>query len=258
MNTPLDRLKHHVTGAIERGEKTAIVEKPMNTETKHTPEPIEIFEVLRDLVMALEAQYIDWDRFNQGPDHDPEYRPEFPEVVNRGNVLLTQFIEFAQIGQQWRKDSSLEKWFPFTAKEVEALKSNNEELLSALRGLSGAHDSGYQLCECGKCNAVRNAIAKHDRGIGQGEIKAIADLRETIAKATTGPEPLPIASAPDMAKEIAQLKADKAELVEGLRRIQNNAGARKWNSQSEDRFDLDVFSHIETSARNLISKHTKV
>lgn len=27
-HTPLDRLKHHVTGAIERGEKTAIVGQP--------------------------------------------------------------------------------------------------------------------------------------------------------------------------------------------------------------------------------------
>lgn len=111
--------------------------------------------------MALEAQYIDWDRFNQGPDHDPEYRPEFPEVVNRGNALLTQFIEFAQIGQQWRKDSSLEKWFPFTAQEVSRLKADNMELLTALRGLSGSHDSGYELCECDKCKTARALIAKH-------------------------------------------------------------------------------------------------
>ena len=35
-NEPLNALKHHVTGAIERGEKQAIVGKPV---TQHTPGP---------------------------------------------------------------------------------------------------------------------------------------------------------------------------------------------------------------------------
>lgn len=38
-NAPLERLKHHATGAIERGEKVAIVGKPAMKENKHTPGP---------------------------------------------------------------------------------------------------------------------------------------------------------------------------------------------------------------------------
>ena len=48
----------------------------------------EIEDTFRDVLMALEAQYIDWSKFNHGPDHDPDYKPEFPEVVKRGNELL--------------------------------------------------------------------------------------------------------------------------------------------------------------------------
>lgn len=36
---PLSRLKHHVTGAIERGEKIAIESKPLKKATSHTPGP---------------------------------------------------------------------------------------------------------------------------------------------------------------------------------------------------------------------------
>jgi hypothetical protein len=37
--TPLQRLQHHVTGAIERGEAQAIVEQPAKPEATHTPGP---------------------------------------------------------------------------------------------------------------------------------------------------------------------------------------------------------------------------
>lgn len=36
-NHPLTVLRHHVSGAIERGEKTAIVEQPAAGEAAHTP-----------------------------------------------------------------------------------------------------------------------------------------------------------------------------------------------------------------------------
>lgn len=38
-NTPLDKLKHHVTGAIERGEKEAVEAVVSKTKQVHTPGP---------------------------------------------------------------------------------------------------------------------------------------------------------------------------------------------------------------------------
>lgn len=50
--TPLQKLRHHVTGAIERGEKTAIVEQTASTKelktATHTPGPYEIGHQLGD------------------------------------------------------------------------------------------------------------------------------------------------------------------------------------------------------------------
>ena len=35
-----------------------------------------------------------------------------------------------------------------------------DELASALRGLVGCHDSGYEICWCDRCNAAKAALAK--------------------------------------------------------------------------------------------------
>ena len=43
--------------------------------------------MLRDAQMYIEAQHIDWSKFNQGPDHDPDYKPQFPEIVDRIHTL---------------------------------------------------------------------------------------------------------------------------------------------------------------------------
>ena len=40
-------------------------------------------EALRDAQMHIEADNIDWARFQEGPDHDPNYKPTFPEIVER-------------------------------------------------------------------------------------------------------------------------------------------------------------------------------
>jgi hypothetical protein len=41
-------------------------------------------ELLRDAQMFIESFYIDWARLNHSsPDHDPNYKPEFPEIVQR-------------------------------------------------------------------------------------------------------------------------------------------------------------------------------
>jgi len=45
---PLERLKHHVTGAIERGEKTAIEAVVL----KHTPKPIGKYKANARLIAA--------------------------------------------------------------------------------------------------------------------------------------------------------------------------------------------------------------
>jgi len=68
-NKPLDRLKHHVTGAIERGEKTAI-EAVMAP--KHTPGPWKLNsykEKLRGSVVLTRYKIL---AFNMGPDKSPQ------------------------------------------------------------------------------------------------------------------------------------------------------------------------------------------
>lgn len=41
----------------------------------------------------------------------------------------------ASIGRSWRENSSLEKWFPFTAKEIKDLRTQADALAAALEGL---------------------------------------------------------------------------------------------------------------------------
>lgn len=75
-----------------------------------------------------------------------------------------------------------------------------------------------------------------------------------------------LASAPDMAKEIAQLKADKAELVEGLKNTQNIIErAYMWatdQGETPPNRLLGALKELEKAgdlqARNLIAKHSKV
>lgn len=62
-----------------------------------------------------------------------------------------------------------------------------------------------------------------------------------------------LASAPDMAKEIAQLKADKAELLEGLKSFLANGD--EW---STDNYGDTILCKTFDKARNLIAKHSKV
>jgi hypothetical protein len=42
---------------------------------------------------------------------------------------------YAKIGKAWSSNSSLEKWFPFTAQELAILKAERDELRKALYGL---------------------------------------------------------------------------------------------------------------------------
>lgn len=54
---------------------------------------LKAMELLRDSQMFIEADNIDWSRFNEGPDHDPNYKPVFPEIVTRINTLLAKIRE---------------------------------------------------------------------------------------------------------------------------------------------------------------------
>lgn len=59
---------------------------PLTPNKRHCPK--DIFDALRHLLMTHEAQFIDWDRYSGGPDHDPNYRPEFPSICGEVGRLL--------------------------------------------------------------------------------------------------------------------------------------------------------------------------
>lgn len=51
--------------------------------------PAEIRKALYDLLLAHRAFFIDWAKWNHlSPDYDPDYNPEFPEIVLKTEELL--------------------------------------------------------------------------------------------------------------------------------------------------------------------------
>ncbi len=55
-------------------------------------------ELKKDLVLHLEAGYIDWASFqNCGPDYNPNYKPEFPDWLIATKQLLKNNKEEAAI-----------------------------------------------------------------------------------------------------------------------------------------------------------------
>lgn len=54
--------------------------------------------------------------------------------------------------------------------------------------------------------------------------------------------------------KLAAKEAENARLREALRRVQNNAAARKWNSESVDRADMDAWESIEATARAALAQ----
>src|SRR5688572_5543852 len=50
------------------------------------------------------------------------------DIVDPQPDQLEDLRAEAEIGQKWRKDSSLETWFPFTAKELATLRAECERL----------------------------------------------------------------------------------------------------------------------------------
>ena len=61
--------------------------------------------------------------------------PETPveKVITAIHEEFQEQQEMAAIGKAWRTDSSLEKWFPFTAEELEKLREDKRNLISALQ-----------------------------------------------------------------------------------------------------------------------------
>jgi len=45
-------------------------------------------------------------------------------------AIAAELKRLAEIGKRWETDSSLEKWFPFTAKEMETLKELRAQVVN--------------------------------------------------------------------------------------------------------------------------------
>jgi hypothetical protein len=65
---------------------------------------------------------------------------DFETVHNFNPPAATENSSLAAIGAAWRKDSSLEKWFPITAEQLARLKTDNIKLREALARLVGSDD----------------------------------------------------------------------------------------------------------------------
>lgn len=68
----------------------------------------------------------------------------------------------AEIGRQWRENSSLEKWFPLTAEELARLRKEADELRAALKlamwAMRAPLDDWKGECERKALDAARAAL----------------------------------------------------------------------------------------------------
>lgn len=71
---------------------------------------------------------------------------------------LRAIIELAEIGLAWRTDSSLEKWFPFTAEELKTLKL---QLAGALQEIKHLHDYQFRVSCDGQRDLLCIQIDRH-------------------------------------------------------------------------------------------------
>lgn len=61
--------------------------------------------------------------------------------------VIREMIEDSKIGRRWRKDSSLEEWFPFTAEELEKLRISNFSKDRCIDELLGVLRAGLEICQ---------------------------------------------------------------------------------------------------------------
>lgn len=96
---------------------------------------------------------------------------QFPEFVGDMSYTLLCHAadledELASLPLDWRKDSSLETWFPYTAEEVVRLRAENERLRS--RKCKYAEDVGMTEYSCA---AVREYEDAASQGTAAGQVK---------------------------------------------------------------------------------------
>lgn len=116
------------------------------------------------------------------PDLTDEQIEELRELLSVHNWLKVETVnalcdmalrvrgleQLADIGRQWNENSSLEKWFPFTAEHLDGLKRENAALRLAIntaneRAEASAKDAGrYQFLRshCHTANAPRSERKK--------------------------------------------------------------------------------------------------
>lgn len=90
-----ERLKHQ-TKELEHNLNCKVRELTRIADARDTSREIagELGKDLRDAVMFIEAQYIDWDKYRHGnADYDSNYKPEFPPIVKRFNTTLARWTE---------------------------------------------------------------------------------------------------------------------------------------------------------------------
>ena len=76
-------------------------------------------------------------------------------------VLMPCDCKDAEVGRQWREDSSLEKWFPLTAERLAALEAENAALKREAHTWSKAAET-YAASEAKLADALTELVALED------------------------------------------------------------------------------------------------
>ncbi len=123
-NYPLVRLRHHVTGAIERGEKTAIVGVPA-TDLVSATNRYSIAELARDVAAQNRAAVI------AKQTATPAANEAAQVVIKRSSAQLKRDRVFARFGELERENDGL-------VAEVERLRAALDKSLGIMEGVCGS------------------------------------------------------------------------------------------------------------------------
>lgn len=126
MSHPLDRLRYHVSGAIERGEKDAIVEQPVkgNKIMTHTPGPWNIGKYpINDYAYAVygkdNSKIAQLEKFDQQYQEEeeananliaaaPELLEALSDLENYSELVLSE-IDSSQSGWYYQFQAAIQK-----------------------------------------------------------------------------------------------------------------------------------------------------